>query len=1067
MKRNLLSLLVLISMLLGMVASASAMTMPQSQIQQQTQSTTAQGIVVRLYFTSKEDLNMLAAKYDILSVDQANGYALALLSPQELAALQQAGYRLVVDEAKTKLLNQPHVALPGQGTDSIPGYPCYRTVEETNLTLENIALNHSDMAQLFDIGDSWDKLMPGGLPGYDILALRLTSENFGVIDEKPTFFLMAEIHAREYATAELATRYAEYLINNYGIDPDVTWLLDYFRVYIVSMTNPDGRKLAEAGNYWRKNVDSDDGCSDPGSWGTDLNRNSSFKWNHGGSSPYACDETYMGPAAGSEPEVQAIENFVLTLFPDQRGPGDTDPAPVDSTGVFVTLHSAAALVLWPWGWTSAPAPNSTQLQTLGRHLAYFNGYTPQQSVQLYPTSGTTDEFIYGNLGVPGFTFEMAGEFFQSCSAFENTDFPDNRNALLYAFKTARRPYMNPAGPDTLNVVASPAAANPGDSVALTATANDTRYASSEPTQNIAEARYSIDNPSWIVGTTVYGMSASDGSFDSKIENVVGTIDTTGLSSGRHTIFVESKDVGGNWGVPSATFLYIVEPGVSPVIEGYVLEAGTNLPIEANVNAGLFNSTSDPSTGYYSMTVIAGTYNMVVSADNFAPAYANDVIAEDYHTIQQDFVLYPVCTIFTDDVENGNTGWTAETPWAITTEASHSPTHSWTDSPGGNYNDYRNISLTSPVYDLSDATGVTLNFWHTYATEAGYDFGSVEYNSGSGWNVVTSYDGNQTWTQAAVPIPGLDGQANARFRFHFTSDSYINYDGWHIDDISITAGGPGCMPPMAPEAGFTSNSPVPLGSPVYFINQTTGSEPMTYLWDFGDGIGTSTDSNPSYTYAALGTYTVTLEATNDLGSDSFSDAVTVEPAAITSVNLTLVDPGTIYPGDTVGFNADLTPNTAAKPYDYTIDYGDGTIISGSSDLDPLLLEHVYALPGDYTLEVSVQNAVMPEPVSDLLDITVAMTPTAPLADFSSNSPVQIGQAVQFTNLSTGSLPMTYLWDFGDGIGTSTEITPSYTYATTGTYTVTLTATNDAGEDVMTKTVTVLPTIIKIFLPLASK
>ena len=1067
MKRTFVSLIVLISMLLGMVASASATTNSGPQVQQQTETTPAQSIVARLYFSSKADLDNLAARYDILNVDQDKGFAVALLSPEEFAALQQAGYHLEIDEAKTKLLNQPHVALPGQGIDSIPGYPCYRTVEETNLTLESIALNHSDMAQLFDIGDSWDKVMSGGLPGYDILALRLTNESFGVIDEKPTFFLMAEIHAREYATAELATRYAEYLIDNYGIDPDITWLLDYFRVYIVSMTNPDGRKLAEAGNYWRKNVDSDDGCSDPGSWGTDLNRNSTFKWNHGGSSPYACDETYMGPTAGSEPEVQAIESFVQTLFADQRGPGDNDPAPLDSTGVFVTLHSAAGLVLWPWGWTSSPAPNGTQLQTLGRHLAYFNGYIPQQSYQLYQTSGTTDEFIYGTLGVPGFTFEMAGEFFQNCSSFEGTDYPDNRDALLYAFKTAYRPYMTPGGPDTLSVVASPSAANPGDSVELTATANDTRYASNEPTQNIGEARYSIDNPSWIDGTILYGMSASDGSFDSKIENVVATVDTSGLASGRHTIYVESKDVAGNWGVASATFLYIVEPGVSPVIEGFVREAGTNLPIEASVTAGLFNTTSDPSTGYYSMTVISGTYDMVVSADNFAPAYANDVIAEDYQTIERDFVLYPVCTIFTDDVENGNTGWTADSPWAITTESSHSPTHSWTDSPGGNYNDYRNVSLTSPVYDLSDSTGVTLNFWHTYATEAGYDYGYVEYNTGSGWNVVTGYDGNQTWTQAAVPIQGLDGQANAQIRFHFTSDSYINYDGWHIDDISITAGGPGCMPPMAPEAGFTSNSPVPLGSPVNFINQTVGSEPMTYLWDFGDGVGTSTDSNPSYTYAALGTYTVTLEATNDLGSDSFSDAVTVEPAAITSVNLSLTDPGTIYPGDMVGFNADLTPDTAAKPYTYTVDYGDGTVLSGSSSLDPLLLEHAYTLPGDYTVEVNVQNAVMAEPVADILDIVVAMTPTAPVADFTSNSPVQIGQAVQFTNLTSGSLPMTYLWDFGDGTGSSTEANPSYTYAVIGTYTVTLTATNDVDEDSITKTVMVLTTVIKVFLPLTSK
>ncbi len=874
MNRTVLSLIVLISMLLGMVSSASATPTSESQIQPQAESTPTESIIARLYFTGKADLDMLAAKYDILNVDQVNGFAVVLLSPEEYSTLQQAGYHLEIDTGKTKLLNQPHEALPGQGIDTIPGFPCYRTVEETVAAMQAIQIAHPDLAQMIDIGDSWNRTFLEFPYGYNIYALRLTNVNFGNINTKPTFFLMAEIHAREYATAELATRYAEYLVGNYGTDPDITWLLDYFRVYIVTMTNPDGRKIAEGGVYWRKNVDDNDGCADPNNWGTDLNRNSTFKWDMGGSDDDPCGETYHGPSAGSEPEVQAIQQFVSTIFADQRGPGDTEPAPTDSTGVLISLHSAAGLVLWPWGWTSTDAPNATQLQTLGRHLAYFNGYTPQQSNDLYLTSGSTDDWSYGQLGIASYTFELAGEFFQSCSAFDGTDYPDNLDALLYAFKTARRPYMNPAGPDTLNVVASPTAAQPGDSVILSATANDTRYLSSEPTQNIAQARFSIDNPSWINGTILFPMAPSDGSFNSKIENIIATVDTTGLTSGRHTIYVESKDLVGNWGVPSATFLYIVNPDVSPVIEGFVREAGTNLPIEAVVNAGLFNTTSNPSTGYYSMTVISGTYDVVVNADNYAPAYANDVIAQDFQTVQRDFVLYPMCTLFSDDVENGNTGWTAEFPWAITTESFHSSSHSWTDSPGGNYNNYRNISLTSPVYDLSDFTGVTLNFWHTYATEAGFDYGYVEYNSGSGWNVVAGYDGDQSWAQAAVPIPGLDEQANARIRFHFTSDIYVNDDGWHIDDISITAGGPSCMPPMAPGAGFTSNSPVFLDSPVNFINQTVGSEPLAYLWDFGDGMGTSPETNPSYTYSAPGTYTVTLTASNDEGVDFITKTVTV-------------------------------------------------------------------------------------------------------------------------------------------------------------------------------------------------
>jgi uncharacterized membrane protein/murein tripeptide amidase MpaA len=543
--------------LLVLLISSGSPVMADSTVKEPAAQTIPENPVVAvIYFNDNTELNQLATVLDIWEVHHDQGYLIALLSPEKFASLQGSGYRMEIDEEKTALLNNPLQMLPGQ-VDGIPGYPCYRTVEETFDDMGNLAIMHPNIASWIDIGDSWEKATPGGLTGYDIFALILTNEN--IPGPKPTFFLMAEIHAREYTTAELAARFAEELVANYGVDPDVTWLLDYFEVHIVPMTNPDGRKIAETGDWWRKNTDSDDGCNNSSWWGTDLNRNHSFKWNMGGSSGDPCDETYHGPSAGSEPEVQAIEDYVLTLFPDQRGPGDNDPAPVDTTGVFITLHSYSQLVLWPWGWTSQDAPNHTQLQTLGRKFAYFNGYQPMQSYNLYQTSGTSDEFAYGTLGVAGYTFEMGTDFFQSCDVFENTIVPDNMPALYTAFKAARRPYMNPAGPDTLDVLAAPDSVIRGDPVTLTAVANDTRYSNLEPTQNIQAARYSFDDPSWITGTLSYTMSASDGSFNETVEDVVAIIDTSGLEAGDHTIFVESQDEDGNWGSPSAVFLNVIFP----------------------------------------------------------------------------------------------------------------------------------------------------------------------------------------------------------------------------------------------------------------------------------------------------------------------------------------------------------------------------------------------------------------------------------------------------------------------------------------------------------------------------
>ncbi len=871
MKKNLLSLLVLISMLLALVSSASATTLPQTPSSQGVTQTQPDLVVVRVFFKDHDQLNELASRYDILTVDQAQGFALITIPRATIATLESAGFRVEVDEAKTRLINTQFTPLPGQGPDTIPGFPCYRTVEETFTSMQDIVTAHPDMADLFDIGDSWTRVHSGFPNGYDILALRLTNKNFGEVAKKPTFFLMAEIHAREYVTAETAMRYAEYLISNYGTNPDITWLLDYYRVYIVTMTNPDGRKKAEAGNWWRKNVDNDDGCSDPNNWGTDLNRNHSFKWNMGGSSGYACDETYHGPTAGSEPEVQAIETFVTSLFPDQRGPGDSDPAPADTTGVFITLHSYSELVLWPWGWTSAPAPNSTQLQTLGRHLAFFNGYNPQQSYQLYQTSGTSDEFAYGTLGIAGYTFEMGNTFFQDCASFESTIYPTNRDALLYAFKAARRPYMTPAGPDSLNASVTPSLVHSGDPVALTATANDTRYAGGEPTQNIAEAHYSIDAPSWITGTVTYPMTPVDGSFNSKVEDIQATIDTTGLSSGRHIIFVESKDVNNNWGVVSAAFLYTLQTGVSPVIQGYVREAGTNLPLTATVTAGMFSTSTDPATGFYSMDVISGTYDIVAAAANFAPSTVKDVLAQDYQTITQDFTLYPYCSIFSDDVENGNQGWTAQTPWGITTGSSHSPTHSWTDSPAGNYGNNLNISLTSQTFDFTGYSGVTLNFWQKYITQQNLDIASVEYNAGAGWVPVASFSGSQnSWQSQQLAIPGLDNQPSGQVRFHFTTNGSVFYDGWYVDDINLQGAGPGCKVAVSSvQLSKLTADPILPNTLVNFsadLLPDNADKPYTYSINFGDGTiaDGSSSADPylfDHTFAQAGRYTVQIQVMN--------------------------------------------------------------------------------------------------------------------------------------------------------------------------------------------------------------
>lgn len=513
--------------------------------------------VVRLFYQDRDRLGHLVSGYDVFGpANHDAGYVMARLRLAECQELQEAGYRLDIDEGLTAQANARLQRAPAQSA-GIPGLPCYRTVEETLDTLARIAAQRSDLASLIDVGDSWEKAHSGGHQGYDLLVLMLS--NKARPGPKPRFFLMAEHHARELATAETATRFAEELVAQYGTDPEVTWLLDYAEVHILPMANPDGRKWAERGHWWRKNTNDTNGCAAFPSYGTDLNRNCDFAWGGIGSSDGPCNEVYRGPSPFSEPENQAIRDYLRSLFPDQRGPLDNDPAPATATGLVISLHSYGQLVLFPWGWTPDAAPNHDALRTLGGKFGFFNGYTVQPSNQLYPTTGTADDWAYGELGVPTFTFELGNFFFESCSNFESQIHPANRLALLYAVKACRQPYLTPSGPDIVQPSVSPAMAQAGTLIDLTALADTTRSRGSTPPppgQTIAAARYSLDAPSWTDGVQTRGLDADDTRFDSATERVRTLIDTTGWAPGRHTLFIEAQDAAGNWGAPTALFLWI-------------------------------------------------------------------------------------------------------------------------------------------------------------------------------------------------------------------------------------------------------------------------------------------------------------------------------------------------------------------------------------------------------------------------------------------------------------------------------------------------------------------------------
>jgi len=574
--RPLAVLMIAAASFIGYGAAQAVPPMPAAPVAPLLERPTAP-VVAQVSFVDQDDFNRLAGELDVWQVDHGARRATMLLSPAQFQRLRAEGRLVTVDATATARLDAWPVQAAAQPAEGgIPSFPCYRTVEETYATLAQLAADHPDLVQPVTIGQSWQSVTTSGGAGYPIEGVVLTNQ--ALSGPKPVFFLMAAIHARELTTAEAATRFAERLVQGYDVDPDATWLLDHTEIHVAPQTNPDGRKKAESGLYWRKNINDSQACFfDPNSVGIDLNRNSSFRWNQctgfGCSSSDACSLTYRGPTAASEPEVEAVEAYMRAIFADQRGPLDGDAAPADSSGVMISLHSFAPLILYPWGWTQAAAPNADGLRTLARKFGYFTGYSVCQSGGngcLYMTDGTTDDFAYGELGIAAYTFELGSEFFQSCSVFETSIISSTLDALTYAAKAARRPYSAPAGPEIISATVALTQVVSGHPVTLTVTADDTRrhadYREGEPppdaVQAIQAVRYTVDAPSWDLCGFAHSMTPADGTFDTSVEEAVGVIDTQGWAPGRYLLFVEGQDAAGVWGVPTGVFVDVAGEGGS-------------------------------------------------------------------------------------------------------------------------------------------------------------------------------------------------------------------------------------------------------------------------------------------------------------------------------------------------------------------------------------------------------------------------------------------------------------------------------------------------------------------------
>jgi len=270
-------------------------------------------------------------------------------------------------------------------------------------------------------------------------------------------------------------------------------------------------------------------------------------------------------------------------------------------------------------------------------------------------------------------------------------------------------------------------------------------------------------------------------------------------------------------------------------------------------------------------------------------------------------------------------------------------------------------------------------------------------------------------------------------------TYESYIRCHVIS-GPAADGTGCLTALTvgcrPACSFTFSPSKPqVGQTVQFTDQSTDSDGtiVSWAWNFGDG-GTSTSRNPTHTYGSAGTYTVSLTVTDNDGlTATCSQAVKVLCPPVCGFTFSPAQPKA---GQQVQFT-DRSTDSDGTVVSWSWSFGDGRT---STTKNPT---HSYSGAGSYTVTLTVtDNDGLTSTCQQTVQVAALVPPTCGFS-FSPSKPL-VGQSVQFTDQSSdpdGAIA-SWAWNFGDG-SSSTAQNPTHPYASYGTYTVSLTVTDNDG------------------------
>jgi carboxypeptidase T len=681
-----------------------------------------QKVVIRINNPSPEMVKYFAGNnYDITAFTPGKNIDL-FITEQEHDRLVAEGYDIEIVQTAAEMRANL------QGTDDIPGY---RTYDEALAELQQMVNDHPDICQLFDLGDSRGKhYYNAGNNNYiqyqhDIWGLKVSS-NVQMDEDKPGIYYMGAHHAREPISTEVVFYILNHVLDNYGTDPEITASVNNKELWFIPIVNPDGHKIVldQVDMSWRKNIrdnDNDGQITFSGGWdypdGVDPNRNYGWHWGGEGASSNPSDQTYRGPSALSEPEVQAMRD----LMEDRHFVAG------------LNYHSYSELVLWPFGYTSnAYGPDANALAALGTAMAQTipkigaGHYEPGPAWSLYPAAGNTDDYAYGQHGIFSILIELATQFIPPQNQVIQICQDNLESALIL---------MNRVDASTLTGLVTNA--NTGEPV-------------------VAEVFvYDIDDTG--LPREPYKSSEQFGRYFRMLPNDTYTV--TFSSFGYISQTFNSVNINGQ----DQTILDVeLVPGQIITVSGTVTDADTGEPIEG-ASIEVLGTPLDP--------VYTNDNGEYVIEEIFENTYSFSVWAENYAMVVQQVTVTPQSNIVDFELTESNAvsfnagvfppGWTfaGSSNWFIDNSTS------WDGEYSARSGAISDNQTTQVLFTMEAASDGIISFYRKVSSEANYDYLKFYINN----NIVGQWAGELDWAEVSFPV---NAGVNT-FKWVYEKDVYVS------------------------------------------------------------------------------------------------------------------------------------------------------------------------------------------------------------------------------------------------------------------------------------------------------